>query len=280
MNMGNKTEHNRTEEELAKAAREGDELAIEELLQRIRRRINNMAVRMLGQCADAEDAAQDILIKIATHIRDFRGESSFSTWSFRIATNHLLNTRKRRTGQQAVSLKVLGPHLLTDKTPSRLDAIEKGLWEEEVKTACMRALLVSVNRDQRAAYILSDIIGVTCKEGAEILDIKPDTFRKRLCRARKSIRDFVRCNCGFADPGYPCRCWGKVKSALGRKRRDPLLTYSRREEEQAVLHGIAKMDRVSRAAHIFRCQPNNQALDSLRRSLNDLLDSSHVPLLN
>ncbi len=84
------------EEALVQAARAGDRDALDALVSQIQTRLYNLAVRMLWHPADAEDATQEILIKIVTHLADFRGESQFGTWCWRIATNHLLTTRKRR----------------------------------------------------------------------------------------------------------------------------------------------------------------------------------------
>jgi RNA polymerase sigma factor (sigma-70 family) len=62
----------------------------------IQDRIYGLAIRMLYYLSDAEDATQEILIKIITHLDRFRGESRFMTWAYRIASNHLISTRKRR----------------------------------------------------------------------------------------------------------------------------------------------------------------------------------------
>jgi len=59
-------------------------------------RVFGLAVRMLGHPVDAEEATQEILIKIITHLSAFRQESTFTSWIYRIAANYLLVTRKRR----------------------------------------------------------------------------------------------------------------------------------------------------------------------------------------
>ena len=77
-------------ERLVEAAKEGDKKALEDLILKIQDKIYGLALRMLYNPSDAEDASQEILLKIITHLGTFRGESAFTTWMFRVAVNHLL----------------------------------------------------------------------------------------------------------------------------------------------------------------------------------------------
>ena len=74
---------------LVAQAASGDKEALEVLIADVQDMIFNLSLRMLGTFADAEDATQDILLKIITHLSSFRGESSLTTWVFRIAVNYL-----------------------------------------------------------------------------------------------------------------------------------------------------------------------------------------------
>ncbi len=82
-------------DQLVEQAREGDEEAIEAVARAIQERIYNLALRMLWHPSDAEDATQEILLKVITRLSQFRRESTFMAWVYQIATNHLLTTRRR-----------------------------------------------------------------------------------------------------------------------------------------------------------------------------------------
>ena len=69
----------------------GDKQSLETLLLGVQDLVFNLSLRMLGTFQDAEDASQDILLKVMTHLSSFKRESSFSTWVFAIALNHLKN---------------------------------------------------------------------------------------------------------------------------------------------------------------------------------------------
>src|SRR5688572_27185757 len=81
---------------LVERAKAGDREALEAVVAAIQDRVYNLAIRMLWHPADAEDATQEILVRVVTHLGGFRGESAFTTWVYRVAVNYLLTTRKRR----------------------------------------------------------------------------------------------------------------------------------------------------------------------------------------
>ena len=89
----------------------GDIHALNELLSQLQKPLYNLAVRMLGQREDAQDATQEILLKITTSLSSWRGESAFMTWAWQIASNHLLNTKMRSHGKYEVSWDELSERL-------------------------------------------------------------------------------------------------------------------------------------------------------------------------
>ena len=95
-------------EALAEQAKAGSKEAVEEILIEIQDMVINLSLRMLGTIHDAEDASQEILIKVMTHLSGFRGESAFTTWVFSIATNHLLNYKKHMLPMRLSALNFTG----------------------------------------------------------------------------------------------------------------------------------------------------------------------------
>src|SRR3954465_9816646 len=81
--------------DLVARAVEGEQDALAEVLARVQDPVYRLALRMTGRIADAEDATQEILIRIMTRLSMFRGEASLVTWAYRIAVNHLLNLQRR-----------------------------------------------------------------------------------------------------------------------------------------------------------------------------------------
>jgi DNA-directed RNA polymerase specialized sigma24 family protein len=81
--------------ELVEQARNGDRTALEQLVLRHQAWVYNIAVRMVYQPQDAEEVTQEVLVKVVTRLSTFRGDSSFRTWLYRIAANHVLNMKRR-----------------------------------------------------------------------------------------------------------------------------------------------------------------------------------------
>ncbi len=103
-----KTKTNQELQNLVDQAVAGNRQALETLLAGVEDMVFNLSLRMLGTFADAQDAAQDILLKVMTHLSTFRGESSFTTWVFRIAINHLKNYKKHMFAHHPISFEYYG----------------------------------------------------------------------------------------------------------------------------------------------------------------------------
>jgi DNA-directed RNA polymerase specialized sigma24 family protein len=129
------------DEELVAAAQAGNKVALEKLVRRHQPWVFNIAIRMVWRREVAEDATQEILIKVVTKLSTFRGQSQFRTWLYRIAVNHLLNVRKSKFEEQAITFTDLGRAL--DETPD-LDLpdpntipVELPLLVEEARIGCI-----------------------------------------------------------------------------------------------------------------------------------------------
>ncbi len=201
--------------ERARAAAKGDKVAAHAILEAVQDDVYGLALRMLGHPADAEDAAQEILVIILTHLGSFRGESAFRTWAWRIAANHLARVRRGR--RETITFEILDERLRTGlrQVAEEPDPEEQAL-AREVRLRCTQAMLLSLDRELRIAYVLGDIFNLSGEEAAEVLEIDPAAYRKRLSRARVRLHDFLRGWCGVFDEANPCRCAGQVECAVER----------------------------------------------------------------
>ena len=212
------------DQNLVMRARAGDRTALEDLLQHHQGWIYNIAVRMLYHPQDAEDATQEILIKILTRLSSFDGRSSFRTWLYRIVVNHLLNTRRSRVEDPEINFRMYGEEL--DKTPDLelpdpKSAPDANLFVTEAMLACTSGMLLCLDREQRLAYILGAIFGVSDAVAAEVLEITPENFRQRLARARRDLRNFMNDKCGLVNQANPCRCAKKTRGFIQAGHVDP-----------------------------------------------------------
>ena len=196
------------------AAQSGDAAALEELVVAVRDRVYRLSLRMTAKPADAEDATQEILIKLITRLSTYRGDAAFSTWVHRIAVNHLLDRAKSSVERMGMTFDSFAADLLDGLSTSPSSAPDAAVLEREVQLACTHAMLTCLDREDRIAYILGDIFGVDSKQGGYICEIEAATYRKRLSRARGRVRHFLSANCGLVNQAAKCRCSKRVDVAV------------------------------------------------------------------
>ncbi len=196
-------------EQLVIEAVQGGRESLEEIIRRIQGKVYGLALRMLFHPADAEDATQEILIKVITHLKSFRFEGPFNAWVMKIAANHLRSVRKGRVEKRDFTIEKAQE--IIDRAEatgwfSNLPEAPEPVMEVEMRSACTQALLLALDRAHRMAFILGVVMDVKSSEGAFILEITPASYRKRLSRARQKVKDFLGRNCGLFSDENPCRC--------------------------------------------------------------------------
>lgn len=195
----------------------GEKDALHQLIEAIRDRIYGMSVRMLGHPEDAEEATQEILIRVITHLGSFRAESSFMTWAYRIATNYLLSTRQSRAERPGRTFERFGADIERGVAASlHFHAVQVDrVLRNEIRLSCTHSMLLCLSREERMAFILGGIFELSGDEASTLLDIPAATFRKRLSRARERLQTFMRAQCGVFDASNACRCDKQGKVAKG-----------------------------------------------------------------
>jgi RNA polymerase sigma factor (sigma-70 family) len=202
-----------SDESLVVQACTGDKAALEALLRRHQSWLYNVALRLFQVREDAEDATQEVLIRIATHLSSFRGHSAFRTWAYRIAVNHFLD-RKRSKAEEAVHDFACYAGYLEQAADGDLQGCaseqERHVLVEEARLSCMIGMLLCFSREQRLVFILGEILDVGDAVGAEAMGLSNANFRQQLHRAREQLNAFLGERCGLVNPLNPCRCARKT----------------------------------------------------------------------
>ncbi len=222
---------------LLAAALRGELPALEALLRRIQDGVFNLALKFLWNPDDAADATQEILLRITTRLDSFRGESAFPTWAYRVAVNYLLDAKSRRDRQSEretvltgrLSFQMIERELRSGSSqPDFTDQVELEMLRDQVRLACLHAMLQCLAPDHRMAFVLGMVFEASSDEGAFILGISAAAYRKRLSRARASMAEFTGSNCGVVNPGANCRCENRIDFSLRAGRLDGYLAMADR----------------------------------------------------
>ena len=236
---------------LVRRAQAGDAAALEQVVLAVRDRVYRLSLRMTARPPDAEDATQEILIRVITRLSTFRGEAAFSTWVHRIAVNHLLDRSKNCVERLEMDFDRFAADLIEGLSGGPSAAPDAAILEREVQLACTHALLTCLDRDHRIAYILGEIFEVDSDEGGYICEVAPSTYRKRLSRARARVREFLGHNCGLVNRDAACHCSKRVDVAVRLGRVDP----HRLEFTDATTSANDDLIRLHDAASLLRSLP-------------------------
>lgn len=214
-----------TLEEFARRAADGDRDAVAAVVRALQNDVYALALRMLWHPQDAEDATQEILVRVVTRLAQFDFESRLKTWVYRVATNYLLDVKKSCVERQRVNFtsfaEDLSDGLATDGDLGASEDAERRILTEEVKLGCTLGLLQCLDRPHRLAYVLGEIFEWPAPEAAAALGIEPAALRKRLQRSREAIEAFTRSHCGLVSEEAPCACDRRVPVAIRLGRVDP-----------------------------------------------------------
>ncbi len=262
----------------------GDKKALETLVAGVQDMVFNLSLRMLGTFADAEDAAQDILLKMITHLSSFRGDSAFTTWVFRIAVNHLKNYKKHMFARFPLSFEYYGDDIENGKlqdVPDLTQNVEKELLAEELKMSCTNVMLQCLDPESRCIFILGTMFQLDSRIAGEILEMTPEAYRQRLSRVRRKMADFLGQYCGEYGGGR-CKCKDRVNYAIQNHRIHPLqLDYTAASEipVQTIVDVKNAMEEIDGLSQDFSfCKPYRSP-ERTRNLIQEFLDSTQLSVV-
>lgn len=179
-----------SEAALLDECRRGNASAFEKLVVLYEKKVYNLAFRMVGNHEDASDIAQEAFLKVYTSLDQFRGESSFSTWLYRVVSNACLDELRHRARHKVVSIDT--PVSPEDPSPRQIPSKDPepghGIERAEVSNAVQQGIK-ELPDDHRIILVLRDIQGLSYEEIAQVLNMPLGTVKSRLNRARLSLRD-------------------------------------------------------------------------------------------
>lgn len=168
---------------------DGDPQAFEQLVRRYQQPMYAVAVRLLGDPDEAEDATQNAFIAAWRRLPEFRLDSKFSTWLYRIVTNHALNQvrSRNRNAQPADNDTLDAPTAVWNSTSAATDPAQQA--QRTALIAAVQAALAALPTQLRLCWLLREIHERTYQEVADITNVSLDTARGRIFRARQRLAE-------------------------------------------------------------------------------------------
>ena len=187
------------EQQWVEAARQGDQSAFEQLVHLYEKRGLALTTRMCKNPADAEEAAQEAFLSAWQGLPFFRGDASFSTWLYRLASNACVDLLRREGRRQSAA----GPSLndeevqleVPDTAPSPQEQAERSELRQQIEAG-----LQALTPDHRQVLLLREMHQLSYDEIAQTLDVDVGTVKSRINRGRKQLRNFLLRSGNFSPP--------------------------------------------------------------------------------
>ena len=182
-----------SDQQLVKRVQQGDKRAFDLLVLKYQHKIVAVVHRYVRDSADVNDVVQDAFIKAYRALANFRGDSAFYTWMYRIAINtaknHLIS-RGRRPPSSDVDIED-AEYYAGNENLQDVDTPENNLFRDELQTAVQK-VIQELPDDLRTAVTLRELEGLSYEEIADIMDCPVGTVRSRIFRAREAIDKIVQ----------------------------------------------------------------------------------------
>ncbi len=197
-----------TEQALLSRAKAGDQDAFAELVAANEKRIYNLSLRMTGNPDDAQEVAQEAFLNAWRGLSSFKGDSSFSTWIYRLASNAAIDFLRREKRHQDASLtygEEEGSETQLDVPDGRFDPHTE-LEQQELRRAVERGLM-QLSTEHRQVLVMREISGLSYDEIGQTLSLSEGTVKSRIARARLSLRKILMADRNFfsVSPSEPVK---------------------------------------------------------------------------
>ncbi|HEY6909481.1 MAG TPA: sigma-70 family RNA polymerase sigma factor [Myxococcales bacterium] len=178
---------------LVRAAQRGDEQAFRSLVERYHRRVVQLALGMVKDADEAMDIAQETFVRVHRYLPSFKGDSSFFTWTYRIAMNLCLDAQRRKGRAERVDLGDDDAEIeaAMDPLSHALAGPQRQVLNEELRGK-MEEALAGLSENHRAILLLREVEGLSYEELARVLGIRKGTVMSRLFHARLKMQNKLR----------------------------------------------------------------------------------------
>ena len=189
-----------SESDLVRAARSGDQGAFGQLVEQNQSKIYSLCYRMTGNPDDAADLTQEAFLNAWRGLSGFGGQSAFSTWLYRLASNACIDflRREKRRSSLSMTLEDEDEDHQADLPDERWSP-ERELERKELKRAVQEGLL-TLSPEHRQVLLLRETEGLSYQEISQALDLEEGTVKSRIARARLALKDFLVKSGNFSLP--------------------------------------------------------------------------------
>jgi len=179
------------EKEIINKVQQGDTEAFGVLVEKYQKQVYNLALKLTGSRENAEDLAQEVFLKAFRSIGNFRGESKFSVWLYRITSNVCMDFLRSEKRKNTVSLTMDEEDDSEEIEVPDLSSMPEEELEKKITRQTVAEGLNRLPENQRQILVLREVSGLSYDEISDILSIEPGTVKSRISRARKKLCEYL-----------------------------------------------------------------------------------------
>lgn len=258
-----------TPEELLLASQK-EERILKKIINLVKDDIFNLSFYYLNDFQTAEDCTQEILLKIINRIDSLQDPALLKNWSSKVAANYLRNYKRDNEKFRFISFEIMeqdSQSHLEAPFDEVFDIEDKNKYIYELKVSCTMAMLMCLKEEDRMVFVLSSLLNLNSNEGAELLNINPQSYRKKLSRGKEKLMNFVNKNCGLLNKENSCVCKKRLKYAIAMERIKVGSFYFISEnylnDKTNIDEKIEEMERLEEFGEIFRNNPKYKLPDDV-----------------
>lgn len=242
-----------------------------------------VAYRIAGNREDAEDALQEAYLNAMASFDSFRGESTVSTWLYRITVNAALKFVKRRR-EFPVSAMARAAGISDELFFERLksfDSVEDTVLTDNIRENCLQMFIECMPRQQRVAYVLKELLGLSCKEVAAIMGISVQGVKTNVYRARQHMVNNLEGRCALIKKGNPCQCglWTAYALKTGKESQfpqEPVACAKQRDYRELC---FSELNTLGKIRALYSSEPKGEPSDAFLARMRTLSESGELTLL-
>lgn len=250
-----------------------------DLVNKIKNQIFNLSLKFLNDFDSAEDATQDILIKIIKKYPTLIDRNKAFPWALKIATNHLINLKVRNNRFEFISFDIMEQDckiVMSDTSNLNLSTEETDKLQLELKISCTLAMLMCLSKEERIVYVLSSMFNLSSVQGGEMMSITPELFRKKLSRAKHKLRNFLESNCGLINKDATCKCRNRLGYAIKNNRisfdNPTYLSPKYLDSNVEIRLLISQMEKFDDYSDVFKTNPDYIMRNEIRELVYEALN--------
>lgn len=242
-----------------------------------------VAYRIAGNREDAEDALQEAYLCAMTGYEGFRGESAISTWLYRITVNCTLKFVKRRR-EFPVSGMARAAGISDEVFFERLksfDSVEDSVLTDNIRENCLQMFIECMPRQQRVAYVLKELLGLSCKEVASIMEISVAGVKTNVYRARQHMINNLEGRCSLIKKGNPCNCglWAAYALQTGKKDQFPPTPVTTGRQRDYRDQCFSELNTLGKIMALYQTEPVGESSEAFLARMKALTQAGELTLL-